>query len=60
MAASAYDRDLDRNAANFQPLTPLTFLARSALAFPDHPAIIHGSQTTSYRDFYARSRRLAV
>lgn len=59
MAASAYDRDLDRNAANFQPLTPLTFLARSALAFPDHPAIIHGSQTTTYRDFYARSRRLA-
>ena len=59
MSAAAYDRDLDKNAANFQPLTPLTFLARSALTFPDHTAILHGRQAITYRDFYARSRRLA-
>lgn len=59
MALSAYDHDLDKNPANFQPLTPLTFLARSALAFPDHVAIIHGKQRRTYRDFYARSRQLA-
>jgi fatty-acyl-CoA synthase len=56
---SPYDTDLDRNAANFQPLTPLTYLERSAGVFPDHTAIIHGKLRRSYRDFYARSRRLA-
>ncbi|WP_245898081.1 acyl-CoA synthetase [Phreatobacter cathodiphilus] len=56
---SAYDRDLDKNPANYQPLTPLSFLERSARVFPDHPAIVHGRIRRSYRDFYARSRRLA-
>ncbi|HEX4160518.1 MAG TPA: acyl-CoA synthetase [Rhizomicrobium sp.] len=56
---SIYDRDLHRNAANFQPLTPLSFLERAALAFPDRVAIIHGKQRISYADFHARSRRLA-
>ncbi|HEX5281759.1 MAG TPA: acyl-CoA synthetase [Micropepsaceae bacterium] len=58
-AASIYDVDLDRTAANFQPLTPLTFLRRAANVFPDATAIIHGSRRYSYADFYARSRRLA-
>jgi fatty-acyl-CoA synthase len=39
---SAYDRDLDKNAANFQPLTPLSFLQRAAAVFPERTAIIHG------------------
>ena len=54
-----YDIDLDRNAANFQPLTPLSFLERSAAVFPDHTAIIHGALRRSYAEFYARTRRLA-
>jgi fatty-acyl-CoA synthase len=53
-----YNKDLDRNPANFQPLTPLTFLERAASVFPDHPAIIHGNLRCNYADFYARSRRL--
>ncbi len=59
MSVSPYDRDLDRNPANYQPLTPLTFLARTAAVFPDRIAIIHGSAQLTYRDFYSRSRRLA-
>ena len=39
---SAYDQNLDRNPANFQPLTPLTLLERAAMVYPDHPAVIHG------------------
>jgi fatty-acyl-CoA synthase len=54
-----YDIDLDRNAANFQPLTPLSFLERSAAVFPDHTAITHGALRRSYAEFYARTRRLA-
>ncbi len=54
-----YDIDLDRNPANFQPLTPLSFLERSAAIFPDRTAIIHGKLQRSYAEFYARARRLA-
>src|SRR6476661_974329 len=56
---SPYDTDLGQNAANYQPLTPLVFLERSASTFADHPAIIHGKRRYSYAEFYARSRRLA-
>ena len=59
MAKTPYDTDLDRNPANFQPLTPLGFLERAASVFPQHTAIIHGKLTRNYADFYARSRRLA-
>jgi fatty-acyl-CoA synthase len=54
-----YDVDLDRTHANFQPLTPLSFLARTASAHPDVVAIIHGKSRITYAEFYARSRRLA-
>jgi len=59
MSQQAYDRDLDRNPANHQPLTPLGFLERAAEVFPGRTAIIHGALRRSYADFYARSRRLA-
>lgn len=54
-----YDRDLDRNRANFQPLTPLLFLERAAEVHPDHVAVIHGGLRRTYRELYARARRLA-
>ena len=54
----AYSQNLGKNAANYQPLTPLTFLARAALVFPDYPAIVHGDLTFTYAEFYARARRL--
>ncbi len=59
MAKTPYDTDLDRNAANFQPLTPLGFLERAAAVFPNHTAIIHGPLRRGYAEFYARTRRLA-
>jgi fatty-acyl-CoA synthase len=59
VSPTPYDIDLDRNPANYQPLTPLTFLERAAAVYPDHTAIVHGDMRRCYRDFYARSRRLA-
>ncbi len=59
MTKTPYDTALDRNPANFQPLTPLTFLERAASVFPAHTAIIHGKLRRNYAEFYARSRRLA-
>jgi len=57
--ANPFEQDLAKNPANYQPLTPLSFLARSAIAAPNHTAIIHGNARISYAEFYARSRRLA-
>jgi len=54
-----YDKDLDRNAANYQPLTPITFLERAAHVFPERTAIIHGAMRMTYAEFYARARKLA-
>jgi fatty-acyl-CoA synthase len=59
IARSPYDTDLDRNPANYQPLTPLTFLERAASVFPQRTAIVHGGRTYTYASFYERARRLA-
>ena len=56
---SIYDRDLDRVQANYTPLSPITFLERSASVYPDKVAVIHGDERYSYRRFYERCRRLA-
>src|SRR6058998_2018921 len=53
-----YEMELDRVGANYVPLTPLSFLARSASVYPRKPAVIHGDLRFSYADFYARRRRL--
>ena len=59
MTVNIYASDLDKGAANHQPLSPLGYLARSASVYPDQTAIIHGNIKTSYRDFFSRCRRLA-
>jgi fatty-acyl-CoA synthase len=59
LGARPYDTDLDKNPANYQPLTPLAFLERAAKVFPERTAIIHGGKRYSYEAFYARARRLA-
>ena len=53
-----YDQ-LPRRPANYQPLTPLSFLERAARVFPERTAVIHGRQRFTYEEFYGRSRRLA-
>jgi fatty-acyl-CoA synthase len=53
------DRDLVRNAANHVPLSPVAFLDRSALVYPDKVAVCHGRLAYTYREFAARCRRLA-
>ena len=59
MSGHPYERDLDRRMANFQPLTPITFLERAAKIFPERCAIIHGESRTTYGEFYANCRKLA-
>lgn len=57
--SNPFEQNLEKNPANYQPLTPLSFLARTAVAAPNHTAIIHGKARISYADFYKRCRQLA-
>ena len=55
----ADETGLDKTAANFVPLTPLSHLNRAALVFPDHMAVVYGSHRVTYREHHARASRLA-
>ncbi len=59
MPSNIYDLNLDKNPANHQPLTPLSFLRRTADVYPNQTAIVHGDTKFTYAEFYARCRRLA-
>ncbi len=54
-----YDIGLDKNAANFRPLTPISFLLRTAAVYPQRPAVVYGERRYSWREALARCRRLA-
>ncbi|MBI3517146.1 MAG: acyl-CoA synthetase [Proteobacteria bacterium] len=56
---SMFEHDLDAGAANYVPLSPLSFLPRAAHVWPDKTAVIHGDRRVSYRDLHARACRLA-
>ena len=55
----AYEQGLDRNPANFAPLTPLSFLERAAHVYPHRVAVVHGGIRRTWSETYARCRRLA-
>ncbi|WP_051245226.1 acyl-CoA synthetase [Thalassobaculum salexigens] len=57
--ANPYETDLDRNAANYVPLSPLSFLARTAATFPDRLAVAHGKRRYTWAQTAERCRRLA-
>ncbi len=59
MTSNPYLQHLDKTPANYQPLTPLTFLERSARVYPDRTAVIHGGARTTYAALYDRCRRFA-
>ena len=54
-----FDTGLDKNPANYVPLSPLSFLSRTARVFPEHPAMIHGQTRRSWSETTQRCRRLA-
>ncbi len=57
--STIYDRDLDKNPANYEPLSPLSFLRRTAEVFPHRLAMVHGAWHYDYATLYMRCRRLA-
>ena len=57
--ANAFETDLDRNSANYAPLTPLTLIERAASVYPQRTAVVHGARRYTWKETYARCRRLA-
>jgi fatty-acyl-CoA synthase len=57
--ASIFDQDLPRNAANFTPISPLSFLERAGHVYPTRTAVIHGALRQTWAQTYERCRRMA-
>jgi len=57
---SVYDQHLDKNAANFIALSPVSFVERSAEIFGDLLAVVHGARRTTWAQTRERSARLAA
>ena len=57
--AHMYDTNLDKNDANFTPLSPLSFLIRAAEVYPNRTSIIHGKKQFTWSETYKRSKQLA-
>lgn len=56
---SIYEQNLDQCGANYEPLSPIDFLVRTASIYPDRPAVVHGDLSYSYAQLSVRARRLA-
>ncbi|SHH27685.1 acyl-CoA synthetase [Bradyrhizobium erythrophlei] len=54
-----YNVGLDKTAANFVALTPLSFLARTAAVYPDHISAVYEGRAFTWAETYARCRRFA-
>jgi fatty-acyl-CoA synthase len=58
--SNIYERDLDKNPANFVALSPVSFVERSAEVFGDLPAVVHGARRQTWAQTRERSARLAA
>ena len=56
--AQMYDTNLDKNDANFTPLSPLSFLIRAAEVYPNRTSIIHGKKQFTWSETYKRANNL--
>jgi fatty-acyl-CoA synthase len=56
---SQYKTGLDKTPANYVPLTPLSFLARSAAVYPNHVSTVYDGRSFTWAETYARCRRFA-
>jgi fatty-acyl-CoA synthase len=58
-SSNPYEQHLEKNPANYAPLTPLSFLERAASVYPDRPSVVHGGERYTWGQTYERARRLA-
>ncbi len=58
-AINPYEHNLDQNPANYEALSPLTFLERAAFVYPQKTAVVHGDVRRNWSETYRRCRQLA-
>ena len=56
---SHYDTDLDKNKANYVPLSPLTFLERTKDIYPNYEALVYESRSYTWKEVYKRCVKFA-
>ena len=56
---SSFDKNLDKNNANFVPLTPLTFLERAKDIYPNYEALVYENKTYTWAQIYNRCTQFA-
>lgn len=54
-----YEQHLDQSRANHAALSPLSYLERTALIYPDYPALVYGHRRQNWAETYDRCRQLA-
>jgi fatty-acyl-CoA synthase len=59
MSKIAYEQGLDKNPANHVSLSPLSFIERTAMVYPNRTSVVHGTRRYTWSETYARCRRLA-
>ena len=59
MSHSIYDQHLDASSANYEALSPLSYLERTAFIYPDQPAVVHGDVRRNWDEVYRRCKQLA-
>jgi fatty-acyl-CoA synthase len=58
-SANPYDQDLDKNTANYTPLSPLTWIERAAAVYPSRASVIHGDIKYTWQETFSRCRKLS-
>ena len=56
---SHYDANLSKNAANYVPLTPLSFLERAKDVYPNYEAIVYEDRKYTWSEVYKRATKFA-
>ena len=56
---NSYDKNLDKNEANFVPLSPLTFLERTKDIYPNYESVVYESRKYTWKDTYNRCVKFA-
>lgn len=59
MKQSIFEHDLDINQANYTPLSPLSYIKRTAFVYPEYPAVVYGDIRRNWAETYARCKKLA-
>ena len=57
--SNIYEQNLDKNGANYEQLSPLSYLKRAAMLYPEYEAVVHGDIKRNWKETYDRCVRVA-